>query len=216
MSALLKQVKLKNPQFLSVLARLANRFGLVTPIRVAEEAARDIRRSMRKNLEERYSSFESSEERKPNNNDNSEQDGPSRVAVKRNSLLSVDISLFKPRAQRNMDNVNSTAVEQEIERMQAQHAELNVAAAYEDAGKAMQDFETRDIQTFEELKTQLETYYQTKQSTTHLQIEFNSLKQKSNETAHAFGQHLSNEIVRIDDGRGGTTSFIQASNLENN
>ncbi|KAL6423096.1 hypothetical protein ACFW04_010527 [Cataglyphis niger] len=43
-------------------------------------------------------------------------------------------------------------------------------------GKAMQDFETRDIQTFEELKYQLETCYQTRQSTTHLQIEFNLLK----------------------------------------
>ncbi|KAL6419610.1 hypothetical protein ACFW04_013698 [Cataglyphis niger] len=57
-------------------------------------------------------------------------------------------------------------------------------------GKAMQDFETRDIQTFKELKHQLETCYQTKQSTTHLQIEFNLLKQKLNETAHAFGQRV--------------------------
>jgi len=57
-------------------------------------------------------------------------------------------------------------------------------------GKALQDFETRDIQTFEELKQQLEACYQTKQSVTHLQIEFNSLKQKANETAHAFGQRV--------------------------
>ncbi|KAL6419163.1 hypothetical protein ACFW04_014040 [Cataglyphis niger] len=57
-------------------------------------------------------------------------------------------------------------------------------------GKAMQDFETQDIQTFEELKHQFETCYQTKQSITHLQIEFNSLKQKLNETAHAFGQQI--------------------------
>ncbi|XP_070159225.1 uncharacterized protein [Polyergus mexicanus] len=57
-------------------------------------------------------------------------------------------------------------------------------------GKAMQDFETRDIQTFDELKQQLETCYQSKQSTTHLQIEFNSLKQKPNETAYAFGQRV--------------------------
>jgi len=52
----------------------------------------------------------------------------------------------------------------------------------------MQDFETREVQTYDELKQQLETCYQTKQSTTHLQIEFNSLKQKPNEMAHAFGQ----------------------------
>jgi len=57
-------------------------------------------------------------------------------------------------------------------------------------GKAMQDFETREIQTYEELKRQLETCYSTKQSTTHLQIDFNSLKQKPNETAHAFGQRV--------------------------
>jgi len=57
-------------------------------------------------------------------------------------------------------------------------------------GKAMQDFETREVQTYDELKQQLKTCYQTKHSTTHLQIEFNSLKQKPNETAHAFGQRV--------------------------
>jgi len=57
-------------------------------------------------------------------------------------------------------------------------------------GKAMHDFETREIQTIEELKKQLEACYQTKQSVTHLQIEFNSLIQKPNETAHAFGQRV--------------------------
>jgi len=57
-------------------------------------------------------------------------------------------------------------------------------------GKAMQDFKTREVQTYDELKQQLETCYQTKQSTMHLQIEFNSLKQKPNETAHAFGQRV--------------------------
>ncbi|KAL6418437.1 hypothetical protein ACFW04_012091 [Cataglyphis niger] len=66
-------------------------------------------------------------------------------------------------------------------------------------GKAMQDFETRDIQTFEELKHQLETCYQTRQSTTHLQIEFNSLKQKINETAHAFGQRVDLLVMKLYD-----------------
>jgi len=56
-------------------------------------------------------------------------------------------------------------------------------------GKAMQNFETCEIQIFE-LKQQLEACYQTKQSVTHLQIEFNLLKQKPNETAHAFGQRV--------------------------
>ncbi|KAL6427145.1 hypothetical protein ACFW04_008647 [Cataglyphis niger] len=63
-------------------------------------------------------------------------------------------------------------------------------------GKAM-DFETRDIQMFEELKHQLETCYQTRQSTTHLQIEFNSLKQKLNETAHSFGQRVDLLVMKL-------------------
>jgi len=61
----------------------------------------------------------------------------------------------------------------------------------------MQDFETRNMQTFEDLKQQLETCYQAKQSTTHLQIEFNSLKQKSSETAHirATCRNTSYEVI---------------------
>jgi len=51
-------------------------------------------------------------------------------------------------------------------------------------GMAMQNFKTREVQTYDELKQQLETCCQAKKSTTHLQIEFNSLKQKPNETAH--------------------------------
>lgn len=61
----------------------------------------------------------------------------------------------------------------------------------------MQDFETREIRTFEELKQHLETSYQEKQSTTHLQIEFNSLKQKPNETAHAFGQRVDRLAMKL-------------------
>src|SRR5580765_2390475 len=57
-------------------------------------------------------------------------------------------------------------------------------------GKAMLDFQTRDIRTYTELKRQLELSYQSKRSTTHLQIEFNSLKQKSGESAQAFGTRV--------------------------
>jgi len=63
----------------------------------------------------------------------------------------------------------------------------------------MQEFKTREIQTYDELKQQLETCYQTKQSTTHLQIEFNSLKQKPNETAHAFGQRIDLSAMKLYD-----------------
>ncbi|XP_029173288.1 uncharacterized protein LOC114942149 [Nylanderia fulva] len=54
-------------------------------------------------------------------------------------------------------------------------------------GKAWLDCKTRDIRTYEELKRQLESTYQSKHMTTHLQIEFNSLKQKTNEDSQAFG-----------------------------
>lgn len=53
--------------------------------------------------------------------------------------------------------------------------------------KAMIDFETRDIEDFPQLKRDLETCYLSKRSITHLQIEFNSLKQKPGESARAFG-----------------------------
>lgn len=46
-------------------------------------------------------------------------------------------------------------------------------------GKAMQDFETHDIQTYEELKQQLGFCYQSKRSTTNIQIEFNSIETKT-------------------------------------
>jgi len=73
MSEQLKRVRFQSPRFLSEPARLANRLGLVTPIQVAEEAARDIRNSVRKNLEDCYSSSESSEARELDNNDNFER-----------------------------------------------------------------------------------------------------------------------------------------------
>jgi hypothetical protein len=50
-------------------------------------------------------------------------------------------------------------------------------------GKAMTDFDTRDIHDFDQLKRELETEYLTKRSLTHLQLEFNSLKQKPGEGA---------------------------------
>jgi len=52
----------------------------------------------------------------------------------------------------------------------------------------MQDFERRKIQTYEKLKRQLETCYITKQSTTYLQIDFNSLRNRTRQ--HTFGQRI--------------------------
>jgi len=67
-------------------------------------------------------------------------------------------------------------------------------------GKARQDFETRDIRTFEELKQQLKMYYLTKQSTTHLQIEFTETEANRNRICFWTTSGLaSDEIVRLND-----------------
>jgi len=136
MSVPLNRVRFNSPRFLRVPARIANRLGLVPPFQVAEEATRDIRDSVRRNLENQYSSSESFEAREQDDNDNLEQDrqSVSRVTVRRNySPISVDsirISLFEPNPARNMDN---EAVDREIERLRAQQAGQNAAANYEDA-----------------------------------------------------------------------------------
>ncbi|XP_071576353.1 uncharacterized protein [Temnothorax nylanderi] len=54
-------------------------------------------------------------------------------------------------------------------------------------GRAMIDFQTREIRDFAQLKKELEVCYLSRKSTTHLQLEFNTLKQKSGESARAFG-----------------------------
>jgi len=56
----------------------------------------------------------------------------------------------------------------------------------------MIDFHTRDIVDYEQLKKELEIEYLRKRSTAHLQLEFNSLKQKPNESAQEFGRHVDN------------------------
>ncbi|XP_029659455.1 uncharacterized protein LOC115233278 [Formica exsecta] len=53
-------------------------------------------------------------------------------------------------------------------------------------GRAMLDFQTRKIQDFAQLKQELEVCYASKKSTTHLQIEFNTLKQKNGESARTY------------------------------
>ncbi|XP_071651733.1 uncharacterized protein [Temnothorax longispinosus] len=54
-------------------------------------------------------------------------------------------------------------------------------------GRAMTDFQTREIRDFAQLKKELEVCYLSRKSTTHLQLEFNTLKQKPGESARAFG-----------------------------
>ncbi|KAL6265927.1 hypothetical protein P5V15_002770 [Pogonomyrmex californicus] len=50
-------------------------------------------------------------------------------------------------------------------------------------GKAMHDFQTRDIRTFMQLKREIEKCYLAKRSTTHIQREFNIIRQKPGESA---------------------------------
>jgi len=64
-------------------------------------------------------------------------------------------------------------------------------------GKAMIDFHTRDIVDYEQLKRELETEYLGKRSTAHLQLEFNSLRQKSNESAQEFGRRVDNIAMEL-------------------
>lgn len=54
-------------------------------------------------------------------------------------------------------------------------------------GRAITDFQTREIRNFTQLKRELEVCYLSRKSTTHLQLEFNTLKQKQGESARTFG-----------------------------
>ncbi|XP_071574634.1 uncharacterized protein [Temnothorax nylanderi] len=54
-------------------------------------------------------------------------------------------------------------------------------------GKAMYDFQTRDIHSFAQLKQEIEMCYLAKRSTTHIQKEFNMLRQKPGESAREYG-----------------------------
>lgn len=57
-------------------------------------------------------------------------------------------------------------------------------------GKAMLDFQTRNINNFEQLKNAFKKEYLSKRSTSHLQIKFKSLKQRHGENAQDFGQRV--------------------------
>lgn len=148
MSAQPKRVAFHRPRFLSVPARLANRFGLVTPVQVIEGAARDIRDNVRRNLDNHFSGENSPElgsreleinqaaenTLPPNNNNNIiEVDGldvnrtsVERVAVRRNySPVSYDSSIFEANNEENMQRnplpstVPPENVDREIERLRA-------------------------------------------------------------------------------------------------
>ncbi|KAL6446821.1 hypothetical protein ACFW04_001329 [Cataglyphis niger] len=64
-------------------------------------------------------------------------------------------------------------------------------------GRAMLDFQTRKIQNFAQLKNELEICYASKKSTTHLQIEFNTLKQKPGESARTYGFRADTLAIKL-------------------
>lgn len=53
-------------------------------------------------------------------------------------------------------------------------------------GKAIYDFQNRDIRSFTQLKREIEMCYLVKRSTTHIQRGFNMLRQKSSESVREF------------------------------
>ncbi|KAL6259365.1 hypothetical protein P5V15_009282 [Pogonomyrmex californicus] len=62
----------------------------------------------------------------------------------------------------------------------------------------MMDFRTQDIVTFEQLKRELEYLSKSPmRSTAHLQLEFNSLKQKPNESTQEFGRRTDNIAMEL-------------------
>lgn len=64
-------------------------------------------------------------------------------------------------------------------------------------GQALLDFETRDIHSFEQLKSEIEATYSAKRCTTELQIEFSSVKQRSEESALNFGQRVNQLAMEL-------------------
>ncbi|KAL6263067.1 hypothetical protein P5V15_005866 [Pogonomyrmex californicus] len=78
-----------------------------------------------------------------------------------------------------------------------EHSLLEAILCTKFKGKAMMDFRTRDIINFEQLKRELEKEYLSKRSTAHLQLEFNSLKQKPNENAQEFGRRTDNIAMEL-------------------
>jgi len=63
--------------------------------------------------------------------------------------------------------------------------------------KVMLDFQTRNIQTFAELKQELEACYTTRKSIAHLQLEFNTLKQKQGKSAQTYGLRVDQLAMKL-------------------
>jgi len=55
-------------------------------------------------------------------------------------------------------------------------------------GKLLLDFQIRSVADFKQLQREIEANYLEKCRTSHLQLEFNALKQKPGKSAHAYGR----------------------------
>ncbi|KYN01997.1 hypothetical protein ALC62_07214 [Cyphomyrmex costatus] len=64
-------------------------------------------------------------------------------------------------------------------------------------GKLLLEFQTRNVRDFEQLRREIENNYLGKRGTSYLQLEFNTLKQKSGENAHTYGQRVDQLAMEI-------------------
>lgn len=78
-----------------------------------------------------------------------------------------------------------------------EHTLLEAVLCTKFKGKAMMDFHTREIISYEQLKREIESEYLGKRSTAHLQLKFNSLKQKPMESAQEFGRRVENLAMEL-------------------
>jgi len=69
-------------------------------------------------------------------------------------------------------------------------------------GRAMYDFQTRDIRSFAQLKQETEMCYLLKRGTAHIQREFNMTRQKPGESAREYGLRLDKLAMELYHDRG--------------
>jgi len=64
-------------------------------------------------------------------------------------------------------------------------------------GKAMYDFQIRDIRPFAQLKQEIEMCYLSKRGTAHIQHEFNITRQKPGESVREYGLQLDKLAMKL-------------------
>ncbi|KAL6260863.1 hypothetical protein P5V15_008393 [Pogonomyrmex californicus] len=74
---------------------------------------------------------------------------------------------------------------------------LNAILCTKLTGKAMHDFQTKDIRTFMQLRREIEMCYLAKRSITHIQREFNIIRQKPGESARKYGLRVDKLVMEL-------------------